>query len=217
MEEAAAVDDWEPVTKLGRMVKEGRINSLSEIFSQGMPIMEEGIIDRLVPELQEEVIDINLVQRMHKSGRRVRFRATVVVGDGKGYIGFGKAKAKEVGPAIRKAISAAKLNMIEVKQGCGSWECRCGTEHSVPFRVTGKSGSVRVTLLPAPKGIGIVGSAVIKKILLIAGIRDVWVSTSGDTRTKVNSAQATFEALKRISQVKIPPVKGGEKAAEAVD
>jgi small subunit ribosomal protein S5 len=119
-----------------------------------------------------------------------------------------------VGPAIRKAIANAKLNIIEVKQGCGSWECGCGTTHSIPFKVTGKSGSVRVTLVPAPKGIELVASDVIKKILRIAGIKDVWVSTSGETRTKVNSANATFEALKKISMVKRAPIQEGPKAAD---
>ena len=196
--------EWEPTTNLGRLVKEGKITSLSEILAKGMPIMEIGIIDHLLPELEEEVIDINLVQRMHKSGRRIRFRATVIVGNGNGFIGLGKAKAKEVGPAIRKAIASAKMNMIEVKQGCGSWECICGASHSVPYKVTGDSGSVRVTLMPAPKGIGLVASDVIKKILRIAGIKDAWVSTAGNTRTKVNTSNATFDALRQISLVKIP-------------
>ncbi len=196
--------EWEPTTNLGRLVKEGKITSLSEILAKGMPIMEIGIIDHLLPELEEEVLDINLVQRMHKSGRRIRFRATVIVGNGNGFIGLGKAKAKEVGPAIRKAIASAKMNMIEVKQGCGSWECICGASHSVPFKVTGDSGSVRVTLMPAPKGIGLVASDVIKKILRTAGIKDAWVSTAGNTRTKVNTSNATFDALRRVSLVKIP-------------
>jgi len=196
--------EWEPTTNLGRLVKEGKITSLSEILAKGMPIMEIGIIDHLLPELEEEVLDINLVQRMHKSGRRIRFRATVIVGNGNGFIGLGKAKAKEVGPAIRKAIANAKMNMIEVKQGCGSWECICGASHSVPYKVTGGSGSVRVTLMPAPKGIGLVASDVIKKILRIAGIKDAWVSTAGNTRTKVNTSNATFDALRQISLVKIP-------------
>jgi small subunit ribosomal protein S5 len=183
-------DEWEPSTKLGMMVKQGKFSNLSDVFASDLTIMEEEIIDHLMPELEEEVIDINLVQRMHKSGRRVRFRATVVVGDGKGFIGLGKAKAKEVGPAIR------------IKDGCGSWECLCGTDHSVPYKVTGSSGSVRVTLMPAPKGIGLVASDVIKKILRVAGIKDVWVRTSGSTRTKVNAANATYDALKRLSLVK---------------
>ncbi len=207
------LEDWEPATKLGRQVKEGKISSLEEIFDRGIPIMEENIVNHFLPEIEEEVIDIKLVQRMHKSGRRVRFRATVVVGNRNGYIGLGKAKAKEVGPAIRKAIANAKLNIIDVKQACGSWECLCGTAHSLPFKVTGSSGSVRVSLLPAPKGIGLVGSDVIKKILRMAGIKDVWVKTSGNTRTKVNTANATYEALKRLSSVKIPPESEGEKAA----
>jgi small subunit ribosomal protein S5 len=145
-----------------------------------------------------------------------------VVGDENGFIGMGKGKAKEVGPAIRKAIVNAKRKMIEVKEGCGrvkegcgSWECSCGTMHSVPFKVTGKSGSVRVTLMPAPKGLGIVASDVIKKILRIAGLKDVWVSTSGNTRTKVNTANATFDALKQLSLVKV--VSPQKKAEEAIE
>jgi small subunit ribosomal protein S5 len=207
--------EWFPTTELGVMVKKGEIKSLTEIFDRGIPIMEREIIDHFLPELKEEVIDINLVQRMHKSGRRVRFRATVVVGDENGFIGMGKGKAKEVGPAIRKAIVNAKRKMIEVKEGCGSWECSCGTMHSVPFKVTGKSGSVRVTLMPAPKGLGIVASDVIKKILRIAGLKDVWVSTSGNTRTKVNTANATFDALKQLSLVKV--VSQQKKAEEAIE
>jgi len=199
--------EWEPVTRIGRMVKEGKITSLNEIFAKGLPIMEAGIVSHFLPELREEVLDISLVQRMHKSGRRVKFRATVVVGDENCYIGLGKAKAREVGHAIKKAVNAAKVNVIEVKKGCGSWECRCGEAHSVPYKVTGRSGSVRVTLIPGPKGLGIVASDVIKKILRIAGIRDVWVRTSGNTSTKVNAANATFEALKQLSRVKQPLAK----------
>ncbi len=207
-----ATESWEPSTKLGRLVKEGKITSLDEIFAKGMPIMEESVVDHFLPELEEEVIDISLVQRMHKSGRRVRFRATVVVGNKDGYIGIGKAKAKEVGPAIRKAITNAKLNITKVKQGCGSWECLCGTHHSIPYKVTGGSGSVRITLMPAPKGLGLVGSDVVKKILRIAGIKDIWVSTDGDSRTKVNAANATYNALRNISNVKIPEIKTEKKA-----
>lgn len=196
--------DWEPATKLGRMVKSGEVKDIKEVFKSGLPVMEPEIIDALLPEMQEEVIDINIVQRMHKSGRRVRFRATVAIGNKNGYIGLGKSVTKEVGPAIRKAIREAKLNLIEIRRGCGSWECGCGKSHSVPFEVTGKAGSVRVTLIPAPKGIGLAAGDVSKKVLSLTGIVDVWSRTSGQTKSTINTAKATFDALRQTSLVKLP-------------
>jgi small subunit ribosomal protein S5 len=195
--------EWEPRTRIGAMVKNGEITKIGEIFKLGLPIMEPEIVDILLPDITEEVLDINIVQRMHKSGRRVRFRATVAVGNKNGYVGLGKGVAKEVGPAIRKAIRDAKLNLIQVARGCGSWECGCGTSHSVPFAVTGRAGSVRVTLLPAPRGVGLVTNNVTKKILTLAGITDVWSKTFGQTRTTINTAKATYEALRNTTRMKL--------------
>ncbi|HHW04352.1 MAG TPA: 30S ribosomal protein S5 [Methanothermobacter sp.] len=196
------IEEWEPKTSLGRRVKEGEITSIDEIFEEGLPIMELEIIDALLPDLQEEVIDVNLVQRMHKSGRKVNFRVIVAVGNRDGYVGLGQGKAREVGPAIRKAVDDAKFNIIKVRRGCGDWGCICGKEHTVPFKVTGKSGSVRVTLLPAPGGVGLAIGDVGKTILKLAGIEDVWSRTKGQTQTTINFAKATFNALKQLSKVK---------------
>lgn len=196
-------EEWVPKTKLGRLVASGEVTDISQAFKLGLPIMEAEIIDTLLPDLEEEVIDINMVQRMHKSGRRVRFRAMVAVGNKDGYVGLGKGVAKEVGPAIRKAIKDAKLNLIEVKRGCGSWECECGTPHTVPFATTGRAGSVKMTLMPAPRGVGLVVNDVAKKILTLAGIKDVWSKSFGQTKTTVNNARATFNALKNANRVKL--------------
>jgi small subunit ribosomal protein S5 len=195
-------EEWEPKTELGRMVKEGKITDIDEIFDKGLPIMELGIVNTLLPDLEEEVMDVNLVQRMHKSGRKVNFRVIVAVGNKNGYVGLGQGKAKEVGPAIRKAVDNAKYNIIKVRRGCGDWGCVCGREHTVPFKVEGKSGSVRVTLIPAPGGVGLSIGNVGKTILGLAGIADVWSQTMGQTQTTINFAGAVFEALKQLSQVK---------------
>lgn len=195
--------EWIPKTRLGRMVKNGEIKDISEIYKIDLPIMEPEIIDTLLPEVEEEVIDINMVQRMHKSGRRVRFRAIVAVGNKDGYVGLGKGVAREVGPAIRKSIKNAKVNMIEVKRGCGSWECGCGEPHTVPFAITGRAGSVRATLMPAPRGVGLVCNDVSKKILILAGIQDVWAKSLGQTKTTVNNARTTYEALRNTNLVKL--------------
>ncbi len=195
-------EEWEPKTNLGRMVKEGQITSIDEIFDRGLPIMELEIVDSLLPDLEEEVMDVNLVQRMHKSGRKVNFRVIVAVGNKNGYVGLGQGKAKEVGPAIRKAVDDAKYNVIKVRRGCGDWGCVCGREHTVPFKVEGKKGSVRVTLIPSPGGVGLAIGNVGKTILGLAGIDDVWSQTMGQTQTTINFAGAVFDALKKLSMVK---------------
>jgi small subunit ribosomal protein S5 len=128
-----------------------------------------------------------------------------VVGNGDGYVGLGKTTGKEVGPAIRKAIDNAKLNIIEVKRGCGSWECGCGEPHSLPFMVTGKSGSAEVTFKPAPRGISLAVGDVAKHILRLAGISDSWGFTDGKTRTTVNYAKAAFEALRKTAEMRVMP------------
>jgi len=144
-----------------------------------------------------------MVQRMTDSGRRVKFRAAVAIGNHDGYIGFAEGKDLQAGPAIRKAIETAKLNLIKINRGCGSWECGCGEAHTVPFTVEGKAGSVTVALKPAPRGLGIASGSTARKVLELAGIKDVWTRSSGQTRTTVNFASATFEALKGTTTVRI--------------
>lgn len=196
-------EEWIPLTGLGRMVAAGEITSIDEVLASGRPIKEPQIVDFLLPDLEDEVLDINMVQRMTDSGRRVKFRTVVVVGNRNGYVGFGQGKDVQVGNAIQKAIVNAKLNLIKVSRGCGSWECGCDTGHSIPIEVTGKAGSVRVTLKPAPQGIGLVTGETPKKVLTLAGIKDVWAFNRGQTRTTINYAKATFEALKQTNIVRI--------------
>ncbi|MBN1431355.1 MAG: 30S ribosomal protein S5 [Methanomicrobiaceae archaeon] len=200
-------EEWIPLTGLGKQVASGEISGLDEVLESGRPIKEPQIVDYFLPDLEDDVLDINMVQRMTDSGRRVKFRCVVVVGNRNGYIGFGQGKDAQVGNAIKKAIANAKLNIIKIKRGCGSWECACGEGHSLPFRVTGKAGSVKVTLMPAPQGIGLVTGDIGKKVLELAGVRDVWTSSSGQTRTTINFAKATFDALKQANLVRT----GGSK------
>jgi len=194
--------EWVPKTRLGHLVKEGQVTSIEEALSSGLPIKEPQLVDALLPELKEEVLDINMVQRMTDSGRRVKFRAVVVVGNEDGYIGLGQGKDVQVGPAIRKAIDSAKINITGIRRGCGSWECGCDTEHTVPFEVIGKMGSVKVILKPAPRGLGMAAGKTAKIVMQMAGIKDVWTRTEGQTRTTLNFAKATFEALKRTAVVR---------------
>ena len=207
-EQSDLLTQWEPKTRLGRMVKEGEIKTMSEALKTRLPLREPEIVDFLLPDLKDEIIDVNMVQRMTDSGRRVKFVITAVVGNENGYVGLGQAKGKEVGASIRKAIENAKLNIIEIRRGCGSWECRCGKPHTIPFAVSGKSGSVEVFFKPAPQGLGLACGDVAKKILSKAGIKDIWAFARGTTRTKVNYAKAVYNALKRNAEMRILEEKG---------
>jgi small subunit ribosomal protein S5 len=178
---------------------------MSEALHSGLPLREAPIVDLLLPGLHDEVLDVNMVQRMTDSGRRFKFAVTVVVGNGDGFVGLGRAKGREVGPTIRRAIDRAKLHMVEVFRGCGSWECGCGQPHSLPYIVKGRSGSVVVAFKPAPRGVGLAVGNVAKPVLRFAGITDAWGFTNGHTKTTVNYAQAAFGALERLSNLKVPP------------
>ncbi len=197
---------WVPKTRLGKMVSSGQIKTIEEALDTGLPIKEPEIIDALLPDLVDEVLDISMVQRMTDSGRRVKFRTTVVVGNSNGYVGIAEGKDVQVGPAIRKAIEMAKLNIVKIKRGCGSWECGCGLEHTVPCQVQGKAGSLTITLMPAPRGLGIAAGGPAKKVMEMAGIKDVWTRTEGESRTTINFALATYNALLQTTTMRY---KGG--------
>ena len=197
------MSEWMPKTRLGKLVADGKITTMSEALKTGLPLREPEIVDILLPELADEVLDVNMVQRMTDSGRRVKFAITVVVGNQDGFVGLGRIKGKEVGPAIRAAIDVAKLNIIEVKRGCGSWECGCLTPHSLPFQCTGAAGSVVVQLKPAPRGTGLAIGDIAKSVLRMAGVDDAWGFTKGHTKTTINYSIAAFEALRMTSQMRV--------------
>jgi small subunit ribosomal protein S5 len=199
-----ALESWVPKTRLGRMVLEGQISSIFEIFEEGYKIKEVEIVDILLPDLRDEVIDINLVQKQTDAGEQSRFRAIVAVGNGDGIVGLGLGKARRVRNAIEKGIREAKMNIYPIKRGCGSWQCDCGEPHTIPFKVTGKSGSVEVTLIPGPKGLGVVAGDTAKSVLTLAGVKDCWSKSTGQTRTATSFSSATFDALKNTVKVMTP-------------
>ncbi|HML03449.1 MAG TPA: 30S ribosomal protein S5 [Candidatus Bathyarchaeia archaeon] len=194
--ERERTEPWTPKTQLGKMIQEGRIASIEEIFMDGLKIHEPEIVDTLLPDLQEEVININLVQKQTDAGEKSRFKAIVAVGNRDGYLGLGGGKAAQVRTAIEKAAANARLNIILVRRGCGSWECGCGQQHSLPFQVTGKCGGVKLVLVPGPRGLGLVAGEVAKVILGLAGVKDCWTRSFGATRTIPSFACAVFDCLK---------------------
>ncbi|MFQ6074906.1 MAG: 30S ribosomal protein S5 [Candidatus Bathyarchaeia archaeon] len=197
-------EGWVPRTRLGRMVLDGSITSIDEIFMEGLKIQESEIVDILLPDLEQNVLNINLVQKQTDAGEKSRFKSLVVVGNYAGYVGLGTGKAKNVRTAIEKGVIDAKLNLIPVRRGCGSWECGCSEPHSIPFRTTGKCGSVRVELLPAPKGLGIVAAEIPKTVISFSGIKDCWTRSYGSTRTPLSFAYATHYALRNTYRIVTP-------------
>jgi small subunit ribosomal protein S2e len=163
--------EWQPVTKLGRLVKAGKIKSMEEIYLHSLPIKEYQIVDFFLPALKDEVMkvrhirnkpgrkaigktcartaywrisrqQIKPVQKQTRAGQRTRFKAVVLIGDSNGHIGLGIKTSKEVATAIRAAIIIAKLNVIPVRRGY--WGTNLGEPHSIPVKESGKCGSVTV-------------------------------------------------------------------------
>jgi small subunit ribosomal protein S5 len=208
---------WLPKTKLGEKVIKGEIKDIGHIIDKGELILEPEIVDSLIPDLRSEMVYIGgspgkgggtrrtatrRTARMHKSGRRYTLGAMVAVGNGDGYIGLGVATSKENRTAIEKAEKQARMNMIKVRRGCGSWECGCGGTHSIPFKSQASEGSVKITLFPAPKGVGIVGCDAVKKIVKLSGIKDIWINAEGNTGARSNLIKALFEAIRNLNKTK---------------
>ena len=210
-------DSWMPKTSLGKQVKEGKITNIDEILEKGLRILEARIVDLLIPNLETDFIMVGQskgkfgggkrsiwrqTQKKTAEGNKPKFAALAIIGNKNGYIGYGYGKAKETVPAREKSIRKAKLNMIKIKTGCGSWECGCNGTHSIPFAVKGKCGSVEIELLPAPKGTGLCIEKECAKMLNYAGIKDVYSRTFGQSRTKLNLISACFIALIKLNSTK---------------
>lgn len=127
--------EWEPVTKIGRLVKGGKIASLEDLYKHSISIKEAEIIDHFIgPDLKDEVLKIMPVQKQTRSGQRTRFKAFVAIGDMKGHVGLGVKCSKEVATAIRGAIIAAKLSIVPVRRGY--WGNKIGKPHTIPCKVS---------------------------------------------------------------------------------
>jgi small subunit ribosomal protein S5 len=187
---------WKPRTALGMMVMEGKINSMDQIYENGMRVQEPEIVKHLLPDIKSHVVHVGIVQKQTDAGEMTRFSALVAVGNEAGWFGIGMGKASQMRLAIDKATTSSYLNIIPVKLGCGSWECRCSQLHSVPFKVRGKGGSVTIDVLPGPRGLGLVAGENIKNLLKLAGVKDAWSKSFGSTNTHTSTATAIFNVLR---------------------
>ncbi len=186
---------WVPKTNLGKKVATGEIKSMEEILENGYRIQESGIIKKLLPDLKTEVVDVGMIQKMTPNGQSTRFKALVAAGNENGWLGVGSGKSQQMRIAIEKATNAAYLNVSPVKLGCGSWECRCDQQHSIPFKVRGRGGSVTIEILPAPRGLGLVAGGKIRNLLRLAGLKDAWTTAKGSTSTMNSTSKAILQCL----------------------
>ncbi|MEK6928056.1 MAG: 30S ribosomal protein S5 [Nanoarchaeota archaeon] len=212
-----ALESWVPKTEVGRLVKTGKEKDIDKILYSGKKLLEPEVVDILLPGLGSDLLSIGQSKGKFGGGKRrawrqtqkktmegnvVTFSSLVVVGDKKGHVGIGMGKSKETLPTRIKATRKAKLSMIKITRG---WESpEQGTEpHTVPFIVEGKCGSVRIKLIPAPRGTGLVVGDQAKKILRLAGIHDVYGVSKGQTRTTINLAFAVVDALSKTNRLKL--------------
>lgn len=141
-------------------------------------------IDR---EWQEKVVQIRRVTKVVKGGKKMSFRATVVVGNGKGLVGVGVGKASEVISAIQKAVADAKKNLVTVKM----------VESTIPHAIIGTASSSSVLIKPASKGTGVIAGGAVRTVLELAGIHDI-LSKSLGGKSPLNTARATINALAQL-------------------
>lgn len=213
-------EKWKPKTGIGKKIKAGEITSLDQILDQGHKILEAEIVDALIPHLETELLFIGQskgkfgggqrrvfkqTQKKTAEGNKPHFAASCIVGNKDGFIGIGYGKSKETVPGREKAIRNAKLHIMKIRRGCGSWQCGCRQPHSIPFEIEGRCGSCRIKLMPAPRGTGLKVERECGKVLGIAGIKDIWSITKGQTRTKTNLVMACIEALKKLISTKTQP------------
>ena len=166
--------------------------------------MQNKNIDPKQKQFEELVVEVKSVVKVNKGGRQRRFSACVVVGDRKGQVGLGIGKANEVPDAIKKAIQAANKNIVKIPLVDG---------RTIQHEVTGINGAAKVFLKPAAAGTGVIAGGAVRAVLELAGVKDI-LSKSLGSRTKLNMATATINALKSVKSVEEVAKLRGKKVEE---
>lgn len=226
------VEVWVPKTQLGKDVAEGKVTNMTEVLLANKPVLEYQITDKLLPNLETSFVNLGQAkgkfgggqrrpskqtQKITEEGSKMSFAMLALSGNRDGIVGLGFGKSRETVPSREKALKKAKTNLIVIRRGNGSWGSFGAGSTSIPFSVEGKSGSCKVKLIPAPVGTGLVVEDELKKMLQLAGIKDVWSKTSGSTKNKINLMKAGFNALKNLQKVKLTPATAAGRALKEGD
>lgn len=156
----------------------------------GKKPFNKGPRKEVVKEYEERVVAINRVTKVVKGGKRMKFSALVVIGNGKGKFGFGTGKSGEVPDAIKKAVDNAKRNLMDVKIVNGG---------TLQHDIIGKFGATSVFLKPAQEGTGIIAGGPVRAILELSGVKNIYSKVYG-SRTKINIIRATANALSNVKE-----------------
>lgn len=143
------------------------------------------------PEFEQQIVDLARVTRVMAGGKRMRFRACVVIGDKKGQVGVGLAKGRDVALAVEKAVAKAEKNLTKVNLVNGT----------IPHEIYVKVGAAKVLLKPAPAGTGIIAGGASRLVLELAGVKNV-VSKIMGTNNKISNVDATIKALSSLKKIK---------------
>ncbi len=219
-EQAEQLAAWAPKTQLGKDVLAGKITDIDDVLANHKKILEPEIVDTLIKPRNELLLigqakgkfgggkrrAWRQTQKKTKEGNILTFSAMAAIGDGRGHVGVGYGRAKETLPARSKAVRNAKINVIKMRLGFENPDDKHNDHykndpHTIPYIVEGKCGSVHVKLKPAPRGTGLVVGDEMKKILQLAGVKDVYGKSKGHIRTTFNLARACVAALEKTTQL----------------
>jgi small subunit ribosomal protein S5 len=156
--------------------------------------------------LQEKLVQVNRVAKVVKGGRIFGFTALTVVGDGKGKVGFGRGKAREVPVAIQKAMEAARRNMIQVDLA----------GDTIQYAIKAKHGAAKIYMQPASQGTGVIAGGAMRAVLELAGVHNVLAKCYGSTNP-INVVRATFNALKEMSSAEQVAARRGKTVEEIMN
>jgi small subunit ribosomal protein S2e len=211
--------EWIPKTNLGRLVKMGKITNIDEIFRSSIRIQEPEIVEFLLGKenLKEDLVSVKSVQKQSKAGQRTSMKVVAIVGNQAGFIGIGSHSSREMSTSIKAAVNKAKMNIVPVRMGM--WDGTGEDRNTVVTKCSGKCGSVKVRVVPAPVGTGVECSDVHRRIFQLAGIKDIFVKSYGRTKTTENLAKATIKALEATSNYFLPQdwIEEGEEAKKVLN
>lgn len=156
-------------------------------------------------EFEQKVVEINRVTRVVAGGKRMRFRVCIVIGDGKGRVGYGIEKGADVSGAVGKASSAARKHLVAIPLD-GS---------TIPHEVRVKFGAAQIILKPAPAGSGVIAGGAVRNVMELGGVKDVVAKIIG-SRNKLNNIKATFNAIRELRPPRKPAQAADGKAEAAV-